>query len=177
MNFLQQLAATTEPSGGLFGALGIDWRMLVLQIVAFVILVVLLGKFVYPYLMKSIDNRQADIESAAKAAKEAQGAAEETQKETARLMAEARQQAAEIVSTAKLEASELSAASEEKARSTAEQIVNDAHQQLSKDIEAAKKDLHNETLALVALATGKVTGKVVDAKANDSLIKESLKRS
>lgn len=176
MNFLQQFAAeTTDASGDLFGALGIDWRLLILQIVAFIILVGLLGKFVYPYLMKSVDNRQADIEAAAKAAKDAQGAAEETQQETARLMAEARQQAAEIVSTAKLEATELSTATEEKARSTAEQIVADAHQQIGKDIEAAKKALHNETLELVALATGKVTGTALDAKVNDALIKESLK--
>jgi F-type H+-transporting ATPase subunit b len=176
VNFLQQFAAeTTEPSGDLFGALGIDWRLLVLQIVAFIILVWLLGKFVYPYLMKSVDKRQADIEAAAKAAKDAQESASETQQETARLMAEARKEAAEIVSTAKLEASELSSATEAKARSTAEKIVADAHEQLTKDIDAAKRELHNETLELVALATGKVIGSKLDKKTDETLIKDSLK--
>ena len=69
MNFLQQFAAeNTEASGDLLGALGIKWEMLLLQIIAFIILVWLLGKFVYPYLMKPVDKRQADIESSAKAA-------------------------------------------------------------------------------------------------------------
>ena len=178
MNFLQTFAAETAAENeDIFSALGIDWRLLILQIVAFVILVWLLGKFVYPYLMKSVDQRQADIEAAAKAAKEAQSAANDTQEETARLMAEARKEAAEIVSTAKLEASEMSSASEEKARSTAEKIVADAHDQIGKDIEAAKRELHNETLDLVALATTKVVGKTVDKKSDEALIKDALKAS
>lgn len=174
MNFLSQFAETAKPEGDLFSALGIDWRLLILQIVAFVILVWLLGKFVYPYLMKSVDKRQADIEAAAKAAKEAQSAASETQEETARLMAEARKEAADIVATAKLEANELSSSTEAKARSTAEKIVADAHVQLSKDVEAAKKELHNETLELVALATQKVVSKTHDKKSDETLIKEAL---
>lgn len=176
MNFLQTFAAETATENeDIFSALGIDWRLLILQIVAFIILVWLLGKFVYPYLMKSVDKRQADIEAAANAAKEAQHAAADTQEETARLMAEARKEAADIVATAKLEASEMSATSEEKARTTAEKIVADAHDQLSKDVEAAKRALHDETLDLVALATGKVVGKTLDTKADETLIKESLK--
>lgn len=179
MNFLQQFAETAaEPENeGIFSALGIDWRLLVLQIIAFIILVWLLGKFVYPWLMKSVDKRQADIEAAAEAAKEAQSAASDTQEETARLMAEARKEAAEIVSTAKLEASEMSASSEAKARSTAEKIVADAHAQLAKDIEAAKRELHDETLELVAFATSKVIGKTLDKKTDEKLITDALKEA
>lgn len=176
MNFLKTFAETAAAaeSESIFSALGIDWRLLILQLVAFIILVWLLGKFVYPWLMKSVDQRQADIESAAAAAKEAQSAASETQEETAKLMADARKQAAEIVSTAKLEASQMAATSEEKARSTAEKIVADAHAQLSKDVEAAKRELHDETIELVALATSKVVGKAHDSKADEALIKDAL---
>lgn len=178
MNFLRTVAAETAGSSNdLFGSLGIEWELLVLQIVAFIILVWALGKFVYPYLMKSVDKRQADIEAAAKAAKEAQKNASESQEETARLMAEARKEAAEIVSTAKLEATEMVANSEAKARSTAENIVSEAHAQLSKDIEAAKRELHDETLELVTLATSKVVGKTLDKQADAALIEESLKEA
>lgn len=177
MNFLNNFAesAAAAESESIFSALGIDWRLLVLQLVAFIILVWLLGKFVYPWLMKSVDQRQADIEAAAKAAKEAQSAANDTQEETTKLMAEARKQAAEIVSTAKLEASEMASSSEAKARSTAEKIVADAHDQLTKDIEAAKRELHDETLELVALATTKVVGKTLDKKSDEALIQDALK--
>lgn len=177
MNFLHTFAAetTTTGNGDLFNALGIDWKLLLLQIVAFVILVFLLGKFVYPFLMKSVDKRQADIEAAAQAAQEAQAAASDTKEETARIMKQARKEAAEIVSTAKLEASELAATSEAKARSTAEKIVSEAHAQLDKDVAAAKRALHDETLELVAVATGAIVGKKLDAKTDAALISSALK--
>lgn len=177
MTFYQTFAETAEAKGDIFTALGIDWRLLILQIVAFIILVWLLGKFVYPLLMKSVDQRQADIEAAAKAAKEAQANANETQEETARLLEEARKQASDIVATAKLEATEFTNNTQEKARETAEKIVADAHDQLQKDVEAAKRELHDQTLELVALTTEKVVGKTNTKKADEALIAELLKES
>jgi F-type H+-transporting ATPase subunit b len=177
VTFFQTFAETAETKSDIFTALGIDWRLLILQIVAFVILVWLLGKFVYPLLMRSVDQRQADIEAAAKAAKEAQANANETQEETARLLEDARKQAADIVATAKLEATELTNSTTEKARATAEKIVADAHDQLQKDIDAAKRELHDETLQLVALTTEKVVGKVNTKKTDEALIAELLKEA
>jgi len=181
VNFLQTFAETAETAttenGDIFSALGIDWRLLILQIVAFIILVWLLGKFVYPLLMKSVDQRQADIEAAAKAAKEAQTAASDTQEETARLMEEAKKEAADIVATAKAEAAELSSQSEEKARMTAEKIVANAHDQLEKDVEAAKRELRDETIQLVALTTEKVVRKTHSKKDDDALISQLLKEA
>lgn len=175
MNFLTTFAETTEKSGDIFSALGIDWRLLILQIVAFLILVWLLGKFVYPWLMKSVDERQKNIEEAAKAAKQAQESAAESQAETAQLLAQARKEADEIISTAKLQASETLSASEKKAKDTAEKIVADAHDQIQKDIAAAKRDLYNETLQLVALTTEKVVGKTATQKTDEALIAQLLK--
>lgn len=167
--------ADANASGDIFTALGIDWRLLILQIIAFIILVWALSKWVYPLLMKAVDQRQADIESAAKAAKEAQQTATETQEETARLLEEAKKQASDIVATAKLEATEITTNSETKARDLAEKIASDAREQLAKDVEAAKRDLYNETLQLVALTTEKVIGVTHSNKADDVLIADLLK--
>lgn len=175
MNFLTNFAETAEANQDIFTALGIDWRLLILQIVAFLILVWLLGKFVYPWLMKSVDERQANIEEAAKAAKKAQESAADSQAETAALLAQARKESAEIVATAKLEASEIASTSEAKAKSTAEKIVADAHAQISKDIDKARRELHDETLELIALATEKIVRKKMDSKADEALIAEVLK--
>lgn len=177
MNFLTTLAETAEAQEDIFTALGIDWRLLILQIVAFLILVWLLGKFVYPLLMKSVDERQKNIEEAAKAAKQAQASAAESEAETAELLAKARKEASEIVATAKLEASEIASASEAKAKSTAEKIVADAHAQIDKDIDRARRELHDQTLELIALATEKIVRKKLDTKADEALIAEVLKEA
>ena len=172
---MAETAATSEPSGDVFSALGIDWRLLVLQIVAFLILVFLLGKFVYPWLMKQVDERQVAIEAAAKAATEAQASAAESQDRISELLDQARAEAAEIVDTAKLEATHMLTASEEKARSVAEKIASEARADVEKSVQAAKRDLHNETLDLIALATEKVIHTKLDKKTDAALIADALK--
>lgn len=179
MSFLSQFAAetTTEATGDIFSALGIDWRLLILQIIAFLVLVFLLGKFVYPWLMKSVDERQANIEAAAKAAAKAQEAAEKNNEKVAELLAEARKEASDIVSTAKQESAEIVSMSEKKAVKTAEQIVANAHEQINKDVENVKKQLYNETLELVGLATEKVIGATLTKKTDSELIATAIKES
>lgn len=175
MNPLTQFAATTTASGGIFEALGIDWKTLVLQMVAFLILVWLLGKFVYPWLMKSVDERRDGIEAATNAAAQAQAAANDAQTRVALLLKEAQLNAADIVATAKLESAAALTASEQKAQKRAEQIVSDAQAEITKDILAAQKTLYNETLELVAMATEQVVGKVVTGEIDSKLVVEALK--
>jgi F-type H+-transporting ATPase subunit b len=177
ISYIAETAAAPEASGDVFTALGIDWRLLILQIIAFLILVFLLGKFVYPWLMKQVDERQDAIEAAAKAATEAQASAAESQEQVEALLNEARSQAAEIVDTAKLEASQMLTNSEEKARSTAEKIATEARADVEKSIENAKRELHDETLELIALATEKVIHTKLDKKADAALIAAALKES
>jgi F-type H+-transporting ATPase subunit b len=179
MNVLTQFAATeTETAGGdIFSTLGIDWQLLILQIIAFLILVWLLGKFVYPWLMKSVDERQAKIEESVKAAQEAEAKAESAQEDIAAMLKEARKEAKDIVVTAKDEAAAMVADGEKKAKARADKIVKDAHEQLEKDVIAARKQLHNDTIELVALATEKVVGKAVDSKADDKLIAHAVKEA
>ena len=179
MSILAQFANAEAPAGNgdVFSALGVDWKMLVFQLVAFVILVWLLGKFVYPSLMKAVDKRQADIESSAKAADTARQQADKTKAEVEKLLAQAKRDANDILSTAKEEANATVDAANAKAKTRAEHIVAEAHEELQKDIVAARKALHNETLELVAMATEKVVGKTMNAKADKEVISAAVKEA
>lgn len=170
-----RFATTESASGGIFEALGIEWKVLILQIVAFLILVWLLGKFVYPWLMKSVDERQSNIEAASKAAAEAQTAAAGAQEKVAKMLKEAQADASDIIKMAKLEAATLVSDSEEKANKRSEQIIASAREDIDKEILAAKNALRDETLELVALAAEKVVGKVIDDKSNSDLITNAIK--
>ena len=177
MNVLTQFAATEAAGGDIFSTLGIHWELLVFQIIAFLILVWALGKFVYPWLMKSVDERQEAIEASAKAAEAAELKAGEAQEEIAKLLKEARAEAKDIVSTAKDEAAAMIADSDDKAKKRAEKIVADAHDQLQKDVIAARKALHNDTIELVALATEKIVGKTVSDSIDKKIIAAAVKES
>lgn len=175
MNILTHFASTEAASTDVFGALGIDFSMLIFQAIAFLILIWVMGKFVYPTLIKVVDDRQAKIEASTAAATEAEKKAVEAKDATEKLMKQARKEASEIVTTAKEEAAAVLELSETKSKERAERIVADAHAQIDKDIVAAKKALHNETLELVALATEQVIGKTVSPKVDSAVISAAIK--
>lgn len=175
-NPLYNFAATEHSaSGDVFTSLGINGQMLLFQAIAFLVLVFVLSKWVFPILMKAVDDRQEAIEAGQKAAEAAEKKAEEAQDEVAKLLKEARSEAKDIVATAKDEASAMIADSEQKAQSRADKIVRDAHDQLEKDVIAARKALHNDTIELVALATEKVVGKTVSKDVDKKIIAASVK--
>jgi F-type H+-transporting ATPase subunit b len=177
MNIVTQFAAAETESGGLFGALGIDWQMLIFQIVAFLILVWLMKRFVYPILMKTVDGRQEQIEEGIKAANEAEKKAEDMQAEVTKLLKQARTEAGEVVTTAKEEASAMLEKADARAKERADRTIAEAHEQIEKDVIAARKALHNDTLDLVALATEKVVGKTISSKADEAVIAAAVKEA
>jgi F-type H+-transporting ATPase subunit b len=176
MDTTNQFAVASESAtGGIAGMLGIDWKMLIFQIIAFLVMVLLLGKFVYPWLIKAVDDRQKKIDIGAKAAAEAKDSALEAEKRIERLMSEARTEANEIVTAAKTESTATLSATEEKSKKLADQIAAAAREQIDKDVLAAQKALHNEMVELVALATEKVVGSTVSKDIDNTLIAKAIK--
>ncbi len=171
--------AAESANSGLFESLGIDWKMLLFQIIAFALLLWVLSKFVFPVIVKSIDDREKKIAEGQRLAEEAAERADAANDEIAALMKQAKKDAAEIVNDAKDQASKMAADSDKKAKERAERIVANAHDDIAREVANAKKALHNETIELVALATEKVTSKAVsqsvDEKAISTAIKESSK--
>ena len=175
-----QFMATTEThaeGGGLFTALGIDWQLLLLQGSAFLILVILLGKFVYPKIIAAIDAREKAIEDSVAAAGKAEAKAEEAQKEVKKLLSEARKEAGDIVATAKKEAVASIEAAELKAKKRAEHIAEEAQEQLGQEVAKARVALRKETIELVALATEKIVREKVDVNRDGKLIEAALKEA
>lgn len=168
---------TFAASGNVFTSLGIDGQMLLFQGIAFLILVWALGKFVFPVLIKAVDDRQATIEASTKAADEARVKAEAAEAEVAKLLAQARREAKDIVATAKTEATAAVQAAEDKAVSRAKKIVAGAQDQIEKDTIAAKKALHNETIELVASATEKILGNTVDSKVDQKVVARAVEEA
>jgi len=180
MEIIKQFATTAEavakpPEGGIVGVLGIDWMMLTFQIIAFLVLVWLLGKFVYPWLMKSVDERQDKIEASLKAAAEAQSTAADTEKRVAKVLSKARSEANDIIATARTESINVMNETEEKAKRNSERIVAAAQIQIKQEVSAAKDALHNEIVELVTMATEKVIGKAVSKNIDSALVVDAIK--
>lgn len=169
-----ETAHAAEESQGLFTALGIDWVLLIEQTIAFLILVFLLAKFVYPALMKAVDGRREAIENSMKEAKDAEEALASAEAKVADMLAEARKEADEILARTQQESVTLVADAEDKAKTRAEQIVADARQQLNVDVAKAREALKKDTVELVALATERVVSEKLDTAKDSSLIQKAL---
>lgn len=168
------VASETAASPGLLEALGINGKLLLEQGLAFLILVAVLAKFVYPALIKAIDNRRDQIEAGMKEAKEAGEALERAEAKVADMLAEARKEADGIIARSQKEAAAQVAEAEEKAKARADQIIKEARAQLDTDVAKARQTLKKDTIELVALATEKVVKEKLDPKKDAVLITEAL---
>lgn len=176
--FMHILAATpTESSGSLLDLLGIDTTTLLFQIIAFLILVLVLGKWVYPVFVEIIDKREADIEASAKAADEAKDAASHAEAEIAVLLQDAKREASNIVSTAKTEATSMIDTAETKAKKKSEALVAAARHDIDNELKAARDQLHNEMVELVAVATEKVVAGALSDKIDNAMIAKALQET
>jgi F-type H+-transporting ATPase subunit b len=166
--------AQAEGSSNILTSLGIDWKLFVGQTIAFAILLGILAKFVYPVLIKSIDQRRETIEAGLNEAKEAQEALAKAESKVEQLLADARKEADEIVARSHGEAQAMVAEAEAKAKQRAERIVADARNQLDAEVVKARAALKKDTLQLVALATEKIVGEKLDATKDAKMIEKAI---
>ncbi len=176
MQFLFAATETAHEAGGanIFEALGLNAQLFITQGLAFLVLVFLLGKFVYPALVKAIDDRRAAIEAGLEEAKESQQALEKAEAKVAGMLADARKEADDIVARSQQEASAMVADAETKAKARADQMIESARAQLEADVAKARAALKKDTIELVALATEKVVREKIDDRKDAALIKDAL---
>ncbi len=174
-NFLI-VASSSESSPGLFEALGLDVTLLIEQTIAFLILVAILSKFVYPALVKSIDARREQIEAGVKEAKQAEEALAKAEADVVGILAAARKEADEIIARSQQASAANVTEAEQKAKVRAERIVADARAQLDNDIRKARESLKGYAVKLVATATEHIVDERLDDKKDAKLIKDAIDR-
>ncbi|PID32011.1 ATP synthase F0 subunit B [Candidatus Saccharibacteria bacterium] len=170
-------AEGAEASAGILDALGVNPRLLVLQTVAFLLLVWALGKWVYPVFIGALDKRQEEIEAGLQASKEAQKAAESAADQVKQRLADARKQANDILAATQKEATQIVASAEEKAARRAEHITQQAAEDMQNQLRAARRELAAETRTLVAQATEQIIKQKLDPKQDAELIDQALQRA
>lgn len=156
------------------GALGLNIKSIIFQIIAFAIVLWILNKFAIKKFLKVMDARRAELEKGLNQADEAKVALEKAAQKADETLAEARDEADTILSAAHGEAAQMLKDVEDKAAQKADRIVKEAREQLGRDVEKARKDLKAETTQLVAQATGIVLNEKLDVKKDAALIERSL---
>ncbi|HCU70413.1 MAG TPA: ATP synthase F0 subunit B [Candidatus Moranbacteria bacterium] len=145
----------------LLNNLGINGKLLVAQIINFLILLFVLHKFAYGPVVKMLETRTKKIEKGLKDAQESQKKLEEISEKEQAVLVEARKQAQEIIKK-----------SEESAILQAQEIVVSAKKQSQKILETAQKQIEQEKVKILAEVKAEVAGLVV--MATEKIINEKL---
>ncbi len=170
--------AATEAVGeksDLLSSLGIDVRLLVIQAIAFLVLLWVLTKFVYPVLSGMLEKREAAIREGIEAAQKAEQQAAKANDQAEALLSDARKQAKAVIASAKEEAASIAEAANENAAKQTERMLKKAEGEIEKEIDNARKLLRDETISLVALATEKVVGDAMTDGVDKKVIASALK--
>lgn len=164
----------TDSAGGI-AALGLDWKAFLFQLATFLIVLLILRKFVFGKLIATLNARQKAVDDSIKNAQATEAKLKDAEKTIAKMMAEARQEADMLVAAGHKEASKMVEAAEAKAVKRAEHIVAEAKSQMDVEVAKAREALKNETAKLVASATEHILREKLDPAKDAKLIDAALK--
>jgi F-type H+-transporting ATPase subunit b len=169
------LAVTHIPlaSGGSF-LISPNVGLMVWTIVVFAISLIVLRRWVFPFIGKALDARAKTIAGDIDAAADLRKAADQVLDEYRERLKEARTQSEEILQRARQTAD----SHEHEARERGKEILAEAAKKAERDIDAATKraldDIRREVADLTILATEKVTRKTLNADDQRRLVEEAL---
>jgi len=171
---LQEAAHETAGAAGGGGPFTINPGLLIWTLVVFGILLVLLWRFAFPAILKSVEERehrlQKQLEDAEKANAEAQRLLEEHKKQ----IASARTEAQEILGKAKTVSQKERETLLAKAREEYDALLSRARKDIEAEKEKAIQALRREAVELSIAAASRVIEANLDTDANRRLVSEFL---
>jgi F-type H+-transporting ATPase subunit b len=147
---------------------------LITQAAAFALFIWFTVKFVWPPLLRAIENRQKQIADGLAAGEEGRKSLEISTREAAQVVAEARGRATEIVAQAEKRASQLIEDAKLAARDEGEREKAAAKADIQQQIARAREQLRDQVASLAVAGAEKILRREVDAKAHAQLL-DSIK--
>ena len=153
---------------------GIDWRLLLAQIVNFAILLFILKIILYKPILKMLDDRRERIAQAEKNAEDIEKRLEKIEKEREKTIEKTSQEATKLLEDATKNSSEIIAEAHEKAATDSETMIEKAKEQISSDREKMREEIRAELADLVATAMTSIYEKKLTKADQEEIIKKTL---
>lgn len=166
--------AAEQTSGGGLSALGLSWQAFLFQLITFVIVLLVLRKFVFGKIVSVLEDRRKAVEESIKHAAETESKLKNAEKTINKVLSDARKQADEVINSGHKEATIIIENAEKRAAKRAATIVDEAKNQLAGDLTQARQQLKAEVASLVALATEQIIDEKLDIKKDAKLIEAAL---
>ena len=149
---------------------------LIAEIIAFLLMLGVLTKWVYPPIIKAAEARQNQIkqqlEQAEKARQEAEARLQAAQEE----IVKAREQAGRIIDQANRAAERIQQEAQEKSREEARRIVEAARRDIDAERQRAIQAIRLQMADLVTEAVGRIVGESLDGQRQRQLIEATIEQ-
>ena len=170
---LTQFANESDATG--IGALGVDGKALLIQLVTFVLAFLVLKRFAFKPILKVLSDRRELIESGVALGEQMRQEQAESATKLAQMLADARSAADGIIAGAQETSRQVVREAEDKAHEKAAGILQEADARIKSDTQRARKQLEGELVGLISDATEAIIGEKVDATKDAALIDRALK--
>jgi F-type H+-transporting ATPase subunit b len=161
----------------LFGKLGLDWKLLLAQVINFFILLWVLKRYAYKPILGALQKRTSTIEKSLDDAKKIEDHLSQLQAEKDRIVAAARSEAGQIVERARKDADVFVSKSREQAQSDAHQIVATATKQVTEMKDAVMSEAQSDLADLVVAATEKVVRLKIAGAHDEKMVHDVLTKA
>ena len=157
--------------------LGINLNGLIAQLINFVILYLLLSRFLFPRVTQMLDSRAARIRESVERAEQVQRDAERAEQQFQERIAEARREGQGIVANANQIAQRIQTEAQEKAQREAEAFLVRAREQIQRETQQASAELRQQVASLALLAASRVVERSLDERQHVELIEQVLREA
>lgn len=158
-------------------ALGIDFKELIFAIINFLILVGVLGKFLYKPFIGILEERKQTIKEAFDNAEATNKKADQKYEAYSRILAKADDEAREIVKAAKLRADEQASLIIADAKEEAVKIKEQAVKDIEREKQMALSDVRAQIAELSMLAAQQILEKEISVEGQDQIIDSVLEKA
>lgn len=157
--------------------LGINWGVLLTQVVTFVILLVLLRFVAYKPLMRMLDERSKRVKDSLEQAEAVKAQSAKTEEELKSQLAQASREGQERIERAIKAGEDIKQKAQADAKKEAEGLIVRARSEIQHERDEAIDGVRREFADLTVLAAGKVIEKSLDKKEHRELIDKVLEES
>lgn len=153
---------------------GVNWKLMLAQIVNFAIVFFVLWRFAIKPLLKTMESRNQEIASGLDNARKAEDRLLAVEKEAKAQLNEAKKEAMLILEKANLQAETNRKLTLDKAKSEVEVVVSKAKEQISQEKEKMFVEAKKEFSQMLVLALDKILSKNLSKEIDQKYIKQAL---
>lgn len=140
------------------------------QSISFIIFVIFVMKFVWPFLLNQMKEREARIADGLAAAEEGQKELAQAQQKSIEEVNKGKEKAAGIISQAQKRGDEIVEEAKEAAKRESERIKEQAFSEIEQEKEKARQDLRNQVATLAITGAEQILMREVDQNAHNEVL-------